>query len=89
VYGIAPRGLGKSSTIDHDALSIENADETALVRVAVIFFGLVRSIHLSIKNIRRNIYDCNLDDKISLYTVASINMIETLNNPQTCRCFSP
>lgn len=83
MYGIAPRGLGKSSTIDHDALSIENADETALVRVAVIFFGLVRSIHLSIKNIRRNIYDCNLDDKISLYTVASINMIETLNNPRS------
>ncbi len=52
------------------------------MRVAVIFFGLARGVPLTIESIRRNIHACNANLGFSLYTVASLNVVETIYNPR-------
>jgi hypothetical protein len=51
------------------------------VRVAVIFFGIVRSLESTIASIRRNVYDCNPD--VSLFTLASLNLPRVISNPRS------
>ena len=51
------------------------------MRVAVIFFGIVRSLDSTIASIRRNIYDCNQD--VSLFTLASLNLPSVISNPRS------
>jgi hypothetical protein len=58
-----------------------NAGPTSL-RVAVVFFGITRSIQLSIESIRQKIYACNAARGVSFYTLASLNVLQTLNNPR-------
>jgi len=51
------------------------------MRVAIIFFGIVRSLESTIESIRRNVYDCNPD--VSLFTLASLNLPSVINNPRS------
>jgi len=53
------------------------------MRVAVIFFGLARGMRHTIESIERNIYACNQDSGLTLYTIASLNLVETVTNPRT------
>jgi hypothetical protein len=53
------------------------------MRIAVVFFGLMRSPAVTADNIRRNIYDCNADLGPSLFTLASLNLTSVLNNPRS------
>jgi hypothetical protein len=53
------------------------------MRVAVVFFGLARGMRHTIESIERNIYACNQDSGLSLYTVASLNLVETVTNSRT------
>jgi hypothetical protein len=50
------------------------------MRVAVVFFGLARGMRRTIESIERNIYACNQDSGLTLYTIASLNLIETPTN---------
>jgi len=52
------------------------------MRVAIVFFGLARSLPRTIENIRRNIYAVNLADGFSFCTFASLNLLRNLNNPR-------
>jgi hypothetical protein len=53
------------------------------MRVVVIFFGIARGMSLTIESIKSNIYACNPDDEFSFYTIASLNMVESIRNPRT------
>jgi predicted O-methyltransferase YrrM len=53
------------------------------MRVAVIFFGLARGMRRTIESIERNIYACNQDSGLSLYTIASLNLVETATISRT------
>jgi hypothetical protein len=52
-------------------------------RVAIVFFGIARGINLTSESIRKNIYEPNLTDGFSIYTIASLNIIEAISNPRT------
>lgn len=53
------------------------------MRIAVIFFGVARGIAITIESIKRNIYACNAGDEFSFYTIASLNLVESIRNPRT------
>ena len=53
------------------------------MRVAVVFFGLMRSPSVTVQNIQRKIYDCNADLGRSLFTLVSVNVTPVLNNPRS------
>jgi hypothetical protein len=53
------------------------------MRVAIVFFGLPRSVPITIESIRRNIYSCNADSEIKLFTIASVNVVKKIRNPRT------
>jgi hypothetical protein len=53
------------------------------MRVAVIFFGVARGMAMTIESIKSNIYACNPGEKFSFYTIASLNMVESIRNPRT------
>jgi predicted O-methyltransferase YrrM len=59
------------------------------MRVAVVFFGLARGMRQTIDSIRKNIYACNQRSGLTLYTVASLNLVETVTNPRTGECNVP
>jgi len=59
------------------------------MRIAVVFFGVARGVPITIESIKRNIYACNPDDKISFYTIASLNIVETIHNTRTGETGTP
>jgi hypothetical protein len=52
------------------------------MRVAVIFFGLARGIPLTLDSIQRHVFACNRAAGLSLYAIASLNLIDTITNPR-------
>ena len=54
------------------------------LRVAVVFFGILRSLESTIASIRRNIYDCNPD--VTLVTVVSLNLPRVISSPRSGEC---
>jgi len=55
----------------------------SMTRIAVIFFGLARSLPITLGSIRANIFDCNSQDEFSIFSLASLNLVRTVNNPRT------
>jgi hypothetical protein len=53
------------------------------MRVAVVFFGVARGVSVTIASIKSRIYACNPGDEFSFFTVASLNLVERINNPRT------
>lgn len=53
------------------------------MRVAVIFFGLARGLPVTIESIKRNIYACNSGETFTFYTIASLNLVQSISNPRT------
>jgi hypothetical protein len=52
------------------------------MRVAIIFFGIARGLERTVGSIRRNLYDCNAGDGIVFHTIASLNLVATVDNPR-------
>jgi len=53
------------------------------MRVAVVFFGVARGVSVTIASIKSRIYACNPADEFSFFTVASLNLVESISNPRT------
>jgi hypothetical protein len=53
------------------------------MHVAVIFFGVARGTATTAASIQRNVYDCNFRRGVSFYTIASLNLVERIENART------
>lgn len=52
-------------------------------KVAIIFFGIVRSVSMTMESIRRNIIEPNSNRGISLISFASLNIVDSIYNPRS------
>jgi hypothetical protein len=53
------------------------------IKIAVVLFGLSRLPSLTIESIRANIFACNSGSEYRLYTIASLNVPDTISNPRS------